>query len=365
MTRAALDAAPRVARSEGALLALTQALFEPKRASTVRRIVLGPTALPNRIGPTAMRVFQSTLARGVLRDVLKAGGWQVQHPLGSDAGRLWERHPTLRLDFTAQTADLLLGLTRRSAERQAQRAPEDPTPADRWVRGLTLELLCRLEMPLPIDAFATAPLCWLLHPDRMARAAPLPAELDFMPLVTGPMAAWMEAIQPRLTRRWISLERRKPGIERLSQMTRLGAAQHAVLMPFFAACDTAGRRDLATFAVHAAQAVLAPTDRGTHPPATWWIDALTSEGSLRGRQTAYAESAALLDALHIPARWHAEHGQTAFFDEEYDAAQQLLSAWEGLGRAGFERAAHLARTLRDYTGPSTTPSVGADEEQTA
>lgn len=352
---------PRVARSEGALLALTQALFEPKRAAAVRRIVLGPTPLPTRIGPTAMRLFESTLARGVLRDVLQAGGWQVQHPIGSDAGRLWERHPQLRLDFTAQTADLVLGMTRRSAERQAQQAPEDPTPADRWVRGLAVDLLCRLDMPLPVDAFATAPLCWLLRPERLARAAPLPTTIDFMSLVTGPMAAWMEAIQPRLTRRWIALERRKPGIRKLSRMTRLGAAQQAVLIPFFAACDKAGRRDLATFAVHAAQAILAPTDAGTHPPATWWIDALAHTGSLRARQAAYVESAALLDALHIPARWHAEHGQTAFFDEEYDAAQLLLSAWEGLGRPGFERAAHLARTLRDYTGP-TADAAGPDED---
>lgn len=351
-------ARPRVARSEGALLAITQALFEPQRAPAVRRAVLGPTALPTRIGPTAMRLFESTLARGLLRDLVRAGGWQVQHALGSDPGRLWERHPHLRFDFTAQTADLLLGLTRRSAERQAQRAPQDPTPADRWVRGLALDLLCRLEMPLPIDAFATAPLCWLLRPDHMARAAQMPADLDFMALVTGPMAPWMEAIQPRLTRRWIALERRKPRLRTLSQMTRLGAAQRAVLIPFFAACDTAGRRDLATFAVHAAQAVLAPAEAGTRPPATWWIDALPHTGSLRARQAAYAESAALLDVMHVPARWHAEHGQTAFFDDGYDAAQQMLSAWEGMGRAGFARAAHLAQTLRDYTGPI----AGHDED---
>ena len=355
---------PRVARSEGALLTLTRALFEPKRASTVRRIVQGPTDLPRRIGPTAMGLFKSTLARGVLRDLLRAGGWRVQGAVGSEPGRLWARHPQLRLDFTAQTAELLLGMTRRSADGQAQRPPHDPTPADRWVRGLALELLCRLDMPVPADAFATAPLCWLLRPERLARAAPLPTALDFMPLVTGPMAAWMEAIQPRLARRWIALERRKPSVRKVAQMTRLGAAQHAALIPFFAACDKAGRRDLATFAVHAAQAVLAPTASGVRPELTWWIESLGRESSLRARQTAYTASAALLDALHVPARWHAEHGQTAFFDDEYDAAQHLLAAWEGLGRAGFDRAAHLAKGLRDYTGPSAEP-VGADEEQTA
>lgn len=334
-----------VARSEGTLLDVTRALFRPKQAPVVRRPVQFAQALPKRIGPTAMGLLKSTLARGVLRDLLGAGGWQQQRTAPDVAGRLWERHPQLRLDFSTASFELLCALVRKAPGDLPALDPPNPTPADRWLRVLVLDLLHRLEQPIVSKGMTHAPLCWLMRTDALASAALVPDDLDFAPLFEAPMVAWLEAAQPRLTARWIAFERRKPTISRLSTMVSLGEAQVQVLERFFAACDRAGRRDLAGFAIHAAARILAPD-----PPMRWWIGKLETQATLIERQRAWQAAAGLLAALRIPAGWHAAHGQTRFFDDEYDTAQLLLAQWEGFGRAGFERAAALTRELSGFHG---------------
>lgn len=334
----------RVARSEGALLQIVQALFEPWQASRVRRQVQVGLGEPERLGPTAADLLRTTLARGVLRDLLRAGGWRRMTTLRAGDGRLWERHPALRLDFSAQTAAMLLAVTRHTPGAVDVRFI-DPTPADRWTRALLADLLIALNQPLPRALFADAPLCWLLCTPGMAAAFEVPADLDFTPLVTGPMAVWLEAAQPRLIQRWIQQERRKPTIRSAAIMTRIGTAQRRALDGLFAAADGAERRDLCGFAVHAAQAILAP-----NPPARWWIEALDTQGALSVRQAATTAAAGLLSALATPARWHAEHGRARIFDDGYDDARFLLARWEAMGRAGFATAARLSRELSDLPG---------------
>lgn len=335
----------RVARSEGALLTVARALFEPQRAPTVRRAVQTAIALPPRIGPTAMGLLQSTLARGVLCDLLAAGGWRRQRPRADAVGRLWERHPRLHLDFSPATAELLFSLVQSTPGSLPDLAPTRLTPADRWVRVLALDLLTRLGLAASVEPFVGAPLCWLMRVDTLAAASAVPDGLDFAPLVEGPMAAWLEAAQPRLAARWLGFERRKPLMRALDQMAALGEAQRVVLAGFFSACDRADRRDLAGFAVHAAQNVLAP-----RPGLRWWIQGLDNQAALSERQRAWRGAAGFLASLEMPARWHAAHGRTRFFDDDYDTAQHLLGEWEGFGRAGFEQAAALARDLSGFHG---------------
>lgn len=334
-----------VARTEGALLDVARALFRPKQAPLVRRPVQTPIALPARIGPTAMGILQTTLARGVLHDLLTAGGWTHQRTGPTTAGRLWERHPQVRVDFSAASFELLATLLRRTPGDLRRIDAGVLTPADRWLRVLVLDLLHRLDLPADPAVFADAPLCWLMRLDALARTTPVPDTLDFAPLFEGPMVPWLEAAQPRLAARWIAFERGKPTTSRLATMVALGEAQQQVLERYFAACDAAGRRDLAGFAIEATGAILAP-----RPARQWWISRLEARATLTERQRAWRAAAGLLGALAIPARWHAAHGQTRFFDDDYDAAQLMLSRWEAFGRAGFERAAALARELCDFHG---------------
>jgi hypothetical protein len=97
--------------------------------------------------------------------------------------------------------------------------------------------------------------------------------------------------------------------------------------------------------VHAAAKVLAP-----RPPPRWWVESLDPKGALSARQGAATAAGALLTALAIPARWHAEHGRARIFDDAYDEAQFLLADWEDMGRAGFDTAARLSRALSDLPG---------------
>lgn len=331
----------RVARSEGALLRITQALFEPMHAPRVRRIIQTPLSLPDHIGPTAAELLRTTLARGTLRDLLRAGGWQRTQSIDGRTGRLWEQYPQIRLDFSAQTAALLLAITRQAPGNLTVRF-ESPTPADRWVRACLADLLIALNQPLPASVFADAPLCWLLGAAGMAESLEIPDAIDFAPLFEGAMPAWLTAAQPRLTRRWIHMERRKPTTRSLARMTRVGTAQSRVLTAFFKSADAAQRRDLCGFAVHAAADILAP-----RPPARWWIESLDAKGALSARQSAATAAGGFLTALATAARWHGEHGRARIFDDAYDEAQFLLAQWEPLGRAGFDMAARISRALAD------------------
>ncbi|NVB40367.1 hypothetical protein G6O69_21185 [Pseudenhygromyxa sp. WMMC2535] len=339
---------PRVAKSEAELLHLARTVVDHRGQRF--SVVLRQTHVPiETIGPTAMVLLQQTLARGLGMALMRAGGWQRRRSLDAAGlparGRLWERHPTLPpLRLSAASFRLLTWMHAENVTRPKRALAHEPSEdghaasmADELLRMLAAERIVEAGGRLRQPAFMRSPLCQLAFPDHMidtTRASGLP-EIDFGPLVTGEGAVLLEAIQPWLAARWVEMERQKGGIEDLDEMIQLGGAQSQVLRGLFAAIDAAepARRDLASFVAEAGQTLLDPSGplAALHAQdRRWWTRSLEMRASLSARQRAFTASAAFLRALGVLGDWLTQAGLVAHFDEDYDAAQLLLSEWRFL-----------------------------------
>lgn len=339
-------AQPRVARSEDELIKIARGLVGSGRPPPRARAAKSVT----QIGPTAMGLLQQTLARGVIATLLRGGGWETRRTLVDgqvERGRLWERHPALPpLRFGRASFALLTWLHREDLVRPSAALERDPdtTLADDILHYLACEQLSRANVDIGQPAFAHSPLCQLGFADQLVsvEAEQLPT-VDFTPLTRDAGALVVEALQTNLARRWIESERRKGTIVLLDEMTRIGGAQTRVLSAWLSACNRAGRRELAGFMAEAARELLARGPQRRCPDYRWWVRSLSMHASLSARQGAFMAAAAFLRALGRLGVWLDEAGVVAHFDEDYDAAQLLLSSWQYL-RARPEPPAELAHT---------------------
>jgi hypothetical protein len=378
---------PRIARSEDELIRIARGLLgadrPPPRARAAHPI--------QTIGPSAMGLLQQTLARGLALTLLRRGGWETRRTLIDPdtpaRGRLWERHPELPpLRFGPASFALLTWLHGEDLVRPSKplaRAPET-TIADDLLHYFACEQLVRAGVGVHQPAFLESPICQLGYADALARpdpaaepgepSCPLP-EVDFRPWTRGLGAIAVEALQSPLAKRWRAIEGRKGGVVALAEMSRIGAAQQQVLCGWFAALTEAGRRDLAGFVAEAARDLLVGPNE-TCPDHRWWIRSLSLHAPLSARQRAFSAAGAFLRGVGQLATWLDEAGLVAHFDDDYEAAQLLLSNWRFLrvrtalgpelvaGSAAtpssvIERAAALAHTLESLH------SLGMDSPETA
>jgi hypothetical protein len=364
----------RVARSEDELIKLARGLVgagrPPSRVRANKPI--------KQIGPTAMTLLQQTLARGVTATLLRGGGWESRRMLvdgHGKRGRLWERHASLPpLRFGPASFELLTWLHDEDLVRPTHELPRNPetTLADDVLHYLACEQLTRSGVDVRQPAFLHSPLCQLGFFEFLASDAPLPA-IDFGSLVAGPGVIVAEALQTNLVARWLDSEQRKGTIVLLDEMTRIGRAQEHVLGAWFAALDRVEprRRELAGFVAEAARQLLARGPERRCPDHRWWIRSLSLQAPLAARQAAFTAAAAFLRGVGRLGTWLEEAGLVAYFDEDYEAAQLLLSNWQVLRarpdpRADdppqmpasiLDRATTLARTLESLhsLGVPTVP----------
>ncbi|PRQ06822.1 hypothetical protein [Enhygromyxa salina] len=340
------SAAPaRVSRSEAELLTLTRSILTP-----------GPSYLPalrqhpkriariTAIGPTAMRLLQQTLARGVSFEILRRGGWQTRRTLVDGQpkrGRLWQRHPTLPpLRFGPASFELLAWLRSEDVGAPTRALPHmtaggvAPSLADELLHYFAAEHILRAGGDLHQPAFIHSGLCQLGYADALADQQPLPP-LDLRPLVEGDGAIILEALQPELAARWVAMEQAKGEVGRVDVMTQIGQAQAQALSSLFRAIDrvTPARRDLAGFVAEAARDLLARGPERRCPDHRWWIAGLDLRAPLSARQAAFVGAAAFLRALGTLGVWIDQAGLVPHFDDDYEAAQLLLSTWTYLHRA--------------------------------
>lgn len=329
----------RVARSERALLQVTEAvvgLIEPVQALPS----LGSKAPEGgrKIGPTAMALLQSTLRRGVVRALAHANGGRQSrslHDPPAAAQPPWQAPP--ELTFTERSFELLCWLA-WSPAASIHQSGHPASDGDQVLEYLASCLLDRLDRPLP-KAFQDNALCWLAVPHRMPRGAQ-PAEANWTRWLSGQGATLLTALQPRLAKELVRIERRKAATKAVGSML-LYRGHREALDHYLTAADASGRRDLAQCVVEAGAKVLAP-----RPSPDWWIGQLAFSGTqLADRQEAFKAAASLLSAVARVGGWQKEHGLTRFFDEQYDAAQLLLAQWESFGHAGFELASERLRAL--------------------
>lgn len=364
MTQATTEAAPalrRVAQSEYDLLTVARALVGEGSYATIEPIVHIGRKLPPKIGPTAMRLLEETLSRGVILELARRGGWRPAqhlnaHGMPSATARLWERHATPpAIPFSKLTIELLRWL---SAGQKGDLADAPATLGDELIMYFALELLASggaaatlAEQP-PVRG---SRLCWLGFPDVLVRHAP-PATGGltgpaFAPYMKDAGAIVLEALQADLARRVLEIERSKRTIRRLDAMAALGATQTALFDAFMAACDTAKRRDLAGFLIEAGTKLLARP-----VPPTAWIETLELIGPLSERTAATRAAGSFLRALVRWKTWDDEHRGVRFIDDGYDASQLLLRRYEQLG----ERLRHgedVLRALDSLTAAAPTPAA--------
>jgi hypothetical protein len=336
----------RVARSEAELLDLAARIISPaQRSLAALREQPKRNARIMQIGPTAMRLLQQVLARGVAAELLRRGGWETRRTLVGDQlerGRLWERHPALpALHFTEASFRLLAWLRAEdvSEPKTTLEFGAPTSTADELLLYFAAAEVVKAHGNLRQPAFLCSPLCQLAFPSHLAGAEPLP-DIDFGPLVSGDGAIVLEALQSELARRLLEIEQSKREIIVLENMIRLGAAQTQAFAGLFRAIEAKEprRRDLAGFIAEAARDLLGKGPDRTCPDHRFWVEQLDMRAPLARRQAAFTASAAFLRTVGQLGRWLDEAGLVAHFDDDYASAQLLLSSWEYLRSAPPSRA---------------------------
>jgi hypothetical protein len=361
--------AARVRPSEAALLGVARALVGASVGGLPE--VHGPAA-PARIGPTAARLLEETLSRGVVLWLCRAGGWQSSEWQGGARGRLWERHKPVQLAFTSTTVAALSWALGEGAVAR----PALPLGALGLGDELVVTLLCEklgdgwLAPQLWAQPMVRgAGLPWLLWPEPLARP-PSTGERPQVSLestfsrgkglsrehVQAGVAAWttgerailVEAIAPLLARRAQALFVGLRGELDLYALTAIGEAADTVYSAFVDAALAANRRDLTLPLVDAVVGALARTP----------IDASLAP-ELPARESLGARSRALRAAgfwlrLAVRLRRVIEEARAVhYLDDDYAAAQLFLKRCETLDVAGAAKAEAMHARLTRLDAPGS------------
>lgn len=338
-----------VSRYEFNLLRLLRGLLDGGPIEALATVIYSDPGSPPCLSRTAVRLVEDTMAKGVIARLVRAGGWRVERFLRADgpaAGRVWERLPLAerRLGFSGFSLRFLMWLTGRKPTGPATDAwdcsPHELTAGDELFLALAFDALKPLGDVTPVlagrAAFRGNRLAWLLGPGEFVSLTAT-APPAFAEWTTGPRAAVMECLQPLLTERWLIGEKVKTQIADWGRMRRQGEAEAATLAGFLAACESAGRPELARFVLHTARAVLPPTAR-----ADAWTAGLQGNGPPRLADRLATRRA----ALSVPAavatlqKWDRAARRVGYFDDGFESSQVWKADWEAAGGDALaERAA--------------------------
>jgi hypothetical protein len=365
----------RVAASEFDLLTVARALVRDLEAAAVEPLLRQPRRVPGKLGSTAIGLLKQILARGVVLELCRRGGWrEADHLRGDEVvqGRLWERWargggapPALHFSGLGLRACRWLTVAPLAVPRECEPLGASRTPGlgDQLVLYLAcdLSLRCGCSGALATSpAFRRAPLCWLGFPEVLAAGGAPEEEGDLEGeglevLLRGDGALVLEALQLDLARRWVAAERSKGAVADPGRMTALGLAQERVLGALMEGARRAGRRDLLGFVPEAAARLLRH-----RPAARRWVASLSRQSSLQQREAACRGAGAFLRALERHHRWAERARTTRFFDDDYEAGQLLLRQWEPLGAGGLDHARLVTGQL---TSLDASLLAGTTEEE--
>lgn len=360
----------RVSASEAELLTLARALVGQVPLEGAEHLVRSRRKLAPKIGPTAMRLLEQTLAAGATLSLARRGGARpARHVRGTQvvSGRAWELHPDLLLSFSPATFQVLRWMLENSLAMPAVPAlhVEALTPADELVLHLACDLVVRAgcEPALHQGAvFGRSALCWLGFPAELAgtRQASLPPDAQrFSALVRGPGLALLEALQGDLAARWVALARDKARLADPERLAGRSEVERALLDAWLTAVEREGREDLALFLLDAAVELLKPGTTSRH-----FVAPLDRRGPLAERTEARRAAGAYLRALLRMAGWVERWRATPFFEDSYAASQMLLSSWERFGDEPIARAQAILRELETLDAAVEIPPAGPSKIST-
>jgi hypothetical protein len=341
-----------VSRFEADLLHVLDGLLGRAPISQTLSILVRRNRRPRCLSPTAVRLIEDRLGKGLLSTIARNGGWHRERHLRGDLlaeGRLWERArpESLGLTFTAQTMHWLLWLT-------ADQPDSDPTPPDLDAERMTLgdELVVfltfrALERTSLVERFRQTQavrhnmLAALMFPEHI-EIRDLSDPARWQRWFESPAVHMLEAWQRPLADRWVEMERSKAQIIRPERMRELGERQQAVLSAYTQACETAGRRDLLRFLWMAGRRLL---DDAT--TIQNWIGSLDVQGlRMAERMECYRAAGVVLYHWDRLAGLRAWAESLGYFDDGYQASQLLKADWDRFDvERSLERARHLIRRL--------------------
>ena len=330
-----------VSRFEFNLLRLLRGLLDAGPIEALATVVYADPGSPPCLSRTAVRLVEDTLAKGVVARLVRAGGWRAERFLRADGpatGRVWERVPLgeRRLNFSGHSLRFLMWLTGKK--------PTGPTP-DAWdcpphelTAGDELFLALAFDALKPLGdvaavlagraAFRGNRLAWLLGPGEFVTQTPVPPP-DFAGWLGGPRVAVLECLQPLLAERWLAGERGKSQIADWGRMRRQGEAEAATLAGFLAACEAAGRPDLARFLLRTARLVLPAGELR----ADAWTAGLQGSGPPRLNDRLATRRAALAvpAAVATMQKWDQAARRVGYFDDGFESSQVWKADWEAAG----------------------------------
>ncbi|MCA3013889.1 MAG: hypothetical protein INH41_16030 [Myxococcaceae bacterium] len=324
----------RVTQAEANVVTLARCALGAGPPAELTRLLLVSLAPPAALGPTATRLFEETLARGVARALVHEGGW-VQEV----GARLWDA-PLPPLRFTANVVRLL-----QWALKVPLAEPEVPrlelggplTPAEEVFAALLLEHARGTAAERGLftqPALRASPFVQLMHAAPLGRLGPVevaPVGPEHLPFVRG--------LLDLLGAAWASAERAKRQLAEPKVLASVGRAQGAVATAFLDVVAQHRAPHLARFFVDAA------ADWLTGRAGADQLVQRTADAPLRERAEARREAGALWRVIQRLEGWDQQHRNTRYIDDGYEAAQALVRDWERLGPAGFAAAARLVAEL--------------------
>lgn len=357
-----------VSTYEASLLGVARALTTPDAYPTIEPILLG-AADPEPIGPTAMRLLEDTLAKGVVKMLARLGGAEPR--IRPDTGtlvrkRVFEARAPLKLAFGPFTFELVRWLATAPltfGDRLA-RVPfqeEATTLGDRLIAYLALRLVEgeRVEGFVAMQLGLRCDLTWLGYARTLGVCSVLggskkPAVVPSFDalLATEDGRTVLECLSADLARRvrsdalW-----NEDVVATADDAMLLATTERAVLAAFTERAIATDRAYLATFLVDAGARLL-PRDVRSTTIAARVVPRVGEGGTLRARTESRKRSGALFHALGLLAQKREELALLRFFEDGYDVAQATLQSWEPLGREGFQRADAVVAALSALEEPT-------------
>lgn len=335
----------QVSKSEGNLLSIAQTIFGfsvGENIPLLRREFKGV----DKISPGCYRVLKGMVQNGMIIELMRRGGWANEMSTSESAiskrGRAWDRHEVIDLKVTKYGYLLLSWLTKENIQSPKKSFTQLPkTLGDHVLTYLSMELFQHGDDGLKQSCFQSSPLCWLGYADLLGSVRKDVPEIDFSVVGKRGWSVVIECLQIDLAKKWLAFESGKSRISSIKDMVHVSGVQLAVLSSFLDACEKYSRRDLATFIVDTALALLK-----NDPTPQYWTQKLEKDVTMSQRQQAFHAAASFLDMVTRIYRWHQEHGAIHHFEDEYKDAQILLSRWDQFGNVGFQRAASIAAELK-------------------
>lgn len=341
-----------VYEDEALFLRLTRALlgFSPIAAA---RDVLEDPHRRVELSPNGLHVLKDLLAKGVVRALVRGGGYRTRRGPGP-RGRLWERHEPFALRFSSATMDLLRGAFEYAitdAQRWTRARPEELTMADEVVFFCVARALRQCRRTTRMRGFEASSLV------RIGFALDfddLPAPPRFERFLEGSGALVVEALSRDLAVAVVDTERERRTLTTLDRARLAADAIARGPSAFVSSCIKANRLDLGLFMLEAVRQILSEMGSGAGPTrfSVRAVALSDRQRIMRGGLSLF-ESALLYRTIANRAR------AVGFVDDGYEEAQSLLSRLEPWTEGGFERVDLAVRELSSYVEASGTAATPA------